>query len=327
MTDTVRWGILATGRIARLFTEDLLLTGRQVAAVGSRSLQNAERFAAEFGIAKAYGSYEELLADPGVDVVYVATPHPFHAENALGALQAGKHVLLEKPFTLNASEAQQVVDLAKVKGLVVLEAMWTRFLPHMKRVREIVASGILGEVRMIVADHMQRLPDDPAHRVNALALGGGALLDLGIYPISFAWHLLGPPRSFEAAARFRPTGADAEIAVILRHETDAISSLLAASDITGPNLAAVVGTEGRIAIGSPWYRPTTARLVSHNGDVLEEFSSPVVGRGRQYQADELERLVREGRTAGEILPPQESVDIMRALDAIRARIGLRYPNE
>jgi predicted dehydrogenase len=323
----VRWGILATGRIAGLFTEDLLLTGHSVVAVGSRSRQSAARFAAQFGISRAHGSYEELVADPEVDVVYVATPHPLHAENAIAALQAGKHVLVEKAFTMNAAEAEKVVSLARRKGLIVLEAMWTRFLPHMMRIREIVASGSLGEVRAVIADHMQHLSDDPAHRLNDLRLGGGALLDLGIYPISLAWDILGEPRSISTTARFKASGADAQVAVTLRHAGEAISTVVAASDAVGSNTATVIGSRGRIAIDSFWYKPTTFRVYDDEGDVIEEFKSSVTGRGRQYQAVEVERLIASGKTAGDILPPGQSVAIMRTLDAIRAQIGLRYPGE
>jgi predicted dehydrogenase len=226
MTDDLRWGILATGLIAGLFTADLLRMGHKVTAVGSRSDQTARRFAAQFGIAKAHGSYEALFADPEVDIVYVATPHPLHAANAIAALEAGKHVLVEKPFTINAAEAQKVVDLAERRGLVVLEAMWTRFLPHMLRIREIVSSGALGEIRAVIADHTQDLPDDPTHRLNALELGGGALLDLGIYPISFTWDILGAPQSVQATARFKATGADAEVATLFRHAGGAVSLTL-----------------------------------------------------------------------------------------------------
>jgi predicted dehydrogenase len=202
MTKPLRWGILGTGWIADLFVKDLLLTGHQVSSVGSRTQENAERFAARFGIPNAHGSYEHLVADPQVDIVYVATPHPMHAGNAMAALNAGKHVLIEKPITVNAAEARVIVDLAKARKLVVLEAMWTRFLPHMVRIRELIASGALGTVYSVVADHTRDLPDDPQHRLNALELGGGALLDLGIYPVSFAWDILGQPEQILSMARF-----------------------------------------------------------------------------------------------------------------------------
>jgi predicted dehydrogenase len=177
---SVRWGILATGGIARAFTRDLLLHGHRVVAVGSRSADSARAFGEELGIRKTHGSYDDLVGDPEVDVVYVATPHNLHADNALAALQQGKHVLVEKAFTVNAKQAVAVADAARERKLVVLEAMWTRFLPHMRYVHSVLDGGRLGEVRSLHADHTQRLPTDPRHRLNAIDLAGGALLDLGV---------------------------------------------------------------------------------------------------------------------------------------------------
>jgi predicted dehydrogenase len=327
MADTLRWGILATGWIAEQFTRDLQLTGRPVVAVGSRSRESAERFAARFGIPRTHASYADLAADPEVDIVYVATPHPMHAANAIMALEAGKHVLVEKAFTINAAEAQRVVDAADRHGRVVLEAMWTRFLPHMVRVREILASGQLGDIISLVADHTQDLPDDPGHRLNDLALGGGALLDLGIYPISFAWDVLGEPTRIEAMARFKPTGADAEVATLFRHRNGAISTTLSASDAAGPNTASIIGTKGRIDIGQVWYLPANLRVYDNEHRLVEEYVSNVAGRGMQYQAAEIEHLIQTGQSAGTILPPTETVAIMQTLDTIREQIGLRYPGE
>lgn len=327
MTGHPRWGILGTGLIARLFTSDLLEMGHQVTAVGSRAHQTARGFATQFGIARAHGSYDALFADPGVDIVYIATPHPLHAPNAIAALEAGKHVLVEKPFTINAAEAQQVMEQAARRGLLALEAMWTRFLPHMIRIRQILASGTLGEIRAVVADHAQDLPDDPAHRLNALDLGGGALLDLGIYPISFAWNVLGAPKTIQATARLKATGADAEVATLFRHSNDAVSLTVSMSDAAGPNIATVIGTQGRIDIKSVWYEPTDFLVYDSNGTVVEEYKSAVAGRGMQYEAAEAERLIGSGSLVSEILPPAETIAIMRTLDAIRAQIGLRYPTE
>jgi predicted dehydrogenase len=327
MATGLHWGILATGWIADLFVRDLQLTGHQIAAVGSRTQQGADSFATRFNIPKAHGSYEALVADREVDVVYVATPHPMHADSALMVLNAGKHVLIEKPFTINAAQARRIVDLATAKNLVVLEAMWTRFLPHMVRIREIVASGTLGRVYSVMADHTRDLPSDPSHRLNALELGGGALLDLGIYPISFAWDILGKPEEIKAMARFKDTGADAEVATIFRHAGGAMSTTISSSDNGGPNVALILGTEARIEIASTWYMPTSFRVIDRNEKVISEYSSSVAGRGMQYQADEIERLVAAGKSAGDILPPEESVSIMQTLDAIRAQIGLRYPGE
>jgi predicted dehydrogenase len=327
MTDRLRWGILGTGGIARLFTSDLNLTGFTVAAVGSRTQEAADAFAAEHGIPRAHGSYEALAADPEVDAIYVSTPHPFHASGALLALEHGKHVLVEKPFTLNAAEAREVVDLANAAGLVVLEAMWTRWLPHMVRVRELIASGALGEVRAVLADHDQKLPLDPAHRIQNPALGGGALLDLGIYPVSFAWDVFGAPSSVHAISSPTATGVDRQTAIILGYPGGEQAVLHTQLDARGPSTAAIIGTEARIQIDPVWYTPTSFSLIDPADAVIERFEQQVPGRGMQFQAVELERLVAAGAVAGEILPPEQSVAIMGTLDEIRRQIGLRYPGE
>ncbi|WP_037155817.1 Gfo/Idh/MocA family protein [Rhizobium freirei] len=327
MAKTIRWGILATGWIADLFVKDLIQTGHSVAAVGSRAQESADRFAKIYGIVRAHGSYQALVEDPHVDIIYIATPHPQHVSAAKLALNAGKHILVEKPFTLNAKEAAEIVDLARAKGLVVLEAMWTRFLPHMRRIRELIADGMIGEVRSITADHRQKLPDDPKHRLNALQLGGGALLDLGIYPVSFAWDILGKPASIKAMATFQDTGVDRQIAMLFQYASGAIVTTLSSSDSSGPNRASIVGTKGRIEIDRVWYSPTTFRVHDNENNILETFDGSVEGRGMQFQAEEAERLVRNGLIESEIMPPSQSVDIMATLDEVRAQIGLKYPSE
>jgi predicted dehydrogenase len=327
MTEKLRWGILGTGLIARLFTSDLNLTGHTVTAVGSRTQQSADTFAAEHGIPRAHGSYEQLVADPEVDVIYISTPHPFHAEGALLALSHGKHVLVEKPFTVNAAEARQVVELAEEKGLIVLEAMWTRWLPHMIRIRELIASGALGEVRALIADHDQKLPDDPEHRIQNPALGGGALLDLGIYPVSFAWDVFGAPSSVYAISSPTATGVDRQTAIVLGYPGGEQAVLHTQLDARGPATAVIVGTDARVEIEPVWYNPTSFSLIDSSDTVLERYELEVPGRGMQFQADELERLVAEGRGAADVLPPAETVAIMGTLDEIRSQIGLRYPGE
>lgn len=327
MTERLRWGILATGGIAHAFANDLKLNGFTVQAVGSRSQESADAFAAEFGIPNAHGSYEALVADPEVDVIYVSTPHPMHAAGATLALEAGKHVLVEKAFTVNAAEARALAELAASKGLLVLEAMWTRYLPHMARIREIIAEGTLGDLRTLIADHTQLLSDDPEHRINALALGGGALLDLGIYPVSFAWDLFGAPASIHASATFRPTGADAQIAVVFGYEGGRMAVTHSASDAQGANTAVVLGTAARIEIDHVWYTPTTFRVVAADGTLLEEYRSEVTGRGMHFQAEAVERLVAAGTLTGDLLPIDETVAIMATLDEIRRQVGLVYPGE
>ncbi|MFC5930843.1 gfo/Idh/MocA family oxidoreductase [Cryobacterium melibiosiphilum] len=324
----IRWGILATGGIAHAFTDDLVKNGHTVQAVGSRTPGAAAAFADEFGIPTAHASYEALVADPQVDVVYVATPHPFHEANARLALNAGKHVLIEKPFALNAQQARAIVDLATGRNLLVMEAMWTRFLPHMVRIREILAAGTIGEVHTLIADHCQSLPADPGHRLNALELGGGALLDLGIYPLSFASSLFGVPESILATATFKPTGADAHVATLFRYPGGAIASTVSVSDSVGPNTAVIIGSLGRIEIDAVWYSPTTFRVYSATGDLLETFvTGELTGRGMYCEAQEIERLIRAGSVSSVVMPPEESVTIMQGLDAVRAQIGLRYPGE
>lgn len=326
MGDTLRWGILATGWIAELFVHDLISSGLHVQAIGSRSADKAREFAGKFKVQASHGSYEDLVADPAVDIIYIATPHPQHVETALLALDAGKHVLVEKPFTLNAGEAARIVQRAREKNLVVLEAMWTRFLPHMRRIHEIIADGTLGELKSVSAEHRQFLPTDPLHRLNNLELGGGALLDLGIYPISFAHDILGAPTSIKATARFKDTGVDAEIATLMQHKGGAISTTVSALDCRGPNTATIYGSKARIEIATTWYVPTSFQVIAHEGHVIETFSQKVEHRGMQFQAFEMERLVRTGE-ASVIMSPDETVAIMKTLDAVRAEIGLVYPGE
>jgi predicted dehydrogenase len=322
----LRWGILATGGIAERFVRDLQLAGLQVQAVGSRSEGRAQAFAARLGIARAHGSYAALVGDPAVDIVYIATPHPQHAENALLALAAGKHVLVEKPFALNARQAERVVALARQTQRVVLEAMWTRFLPPMQRIRDIIAAGTIGQLRSLHAEHRQDLPRDPAHRINAPALGGGALLDLGIYPLSFAVDLLGPPQAILAQARLTPSGVDAEVATLMRHAGDALSSSVSAIDGAGRNAATVYGTHGRIELDPVWYAATTFTVYDAQGAVVERYQPDVAGRGMQYQAFEMEALVRGGGESAR-MPPDQSVAILRMLDEVRRQIGVAYPGE
>jgi predicted dehydrogenase len=328
MSSTFRWGILGTGWIAEMFVTDLKATGIAVTAVGSRSQESADAFGSRFEIPARHPSYEALVADPDVDAVYVATPHPMHAENALLAIAAGKHVLVEKPFTLNAREAEKVAEAARRAGVVVLEAMWSRFLPSMVRIREIIAAGTIGEVRTLIADHDQLLPKDPAHRINNPELGGGALLDLGVYPVSFAVDLFGAPISVTAKGDKTATGVDRQVALILEHAGGAISVLHTALDTQGANTATVVGTEGRIEIDSVWYEQTSFTVYAgKESEVVERYEETVPSRGMQFQAWELERVVGEGRAESSLLPLDETVAVMAVLDEARRQVGVVYPGE
>lgn len=323
----LRWGILGPGGIAKAFAADLVLHGFDVRAVGSRSQSTADEFAAEYGVPNVHTSYESLVNDPEVDVVYIATPHPFHAEQAILALNAGKHVLIEKPFTLNAAEAQAVVALAAERGLVVLEAMWSRFLPHMDRIREIIAAGTLGELRNVTAGHNQLLSTDPAHRINAPELGGGALLDLSVYPISFASDLFGTPERIQASGTLQDVGTDIEVTTLFTYANGATAVTLASSRAPGPNRASIVGTKAWIEIDRTWQDPADFRVLGPDAEVIESYTSDVAGRGMQYQAWELERIVASGELSGDRLPVAETISIMETMDEVRRQIGVRYPGE
>lgn len=324
-TRPLRWGVLGAGLIAGLFVADLRTAGLTVAAVGSRTLPSAAAFAAEHALSRVHASYAALCEDPDVDIVYVATPNVLHRENALQAIAAGKHVLVEKPFAMDRTQAREIVDAARATGVVVMEAMWTRFLPHMARVRELVRTGSLGDVRTVTADHDQRLSADPTHRINDLALGGGALLDLGVYPISFAVDLLGLPTSVQAHATMTSTGVDQQTSVLMGHAGGRQSVSHSAIDTPGPVRAAVLGTDARIELAPWWYNATGFIVRDAEDRVLETFSRPVVGRGMQYEAIELERVIREGLPESPLMPAEESIAIMGVLDAVRSQIGLVFP--
>ncbi|WP_225642511.1 Gfo/Idh/MocA family protein [Streptomyces werraensis] len=323
----VGWGILGPGGIANIFTRDLIAHGHRVAAVGSRSADNARAFAEKWGIERPHGSYDELLSDPDVDIIYVATPHNFHAANATAALRSGKHVLVEKAFTVNAAEARSVFGLGRAKGLLVMEAMWTRFLPHMAYVRSVIERGVVGEIRSLHADHTQRLPSDPAHRLNNPALAGGCLLDLGVYPVSFSHDILGEPLEVTGRGILRDTGVDVSVSTVLRHRNDAVSTSYSSMETIGPNMAVVLGTEGRIEIGSVWYSPAVVTVKDAAGQVLERFDEPVSGRGMQYQAAEAERLIAAGELESPLMSHEQSIAVMATMDAVREQIGVRYPDE
>ena len=247
MTTPIRWGLMATGGIARAFAQDLrLLPDCELVAVGSRAQASADAFAADFAAPRAYGSYAELAADPEVDAVYVSPPHPGHAAATILALEHGKAVLCEKPFAMDRGEAQRMVDAARANGAFLMEAMWTRFLPHVARIREILAAGTLGEVVYVTAEHGQWFVEDAAHRLFAPLLGGGALLDLGIYPVSFAHFVLGAPRDVTAVSTPAFTGVDATTSMILRYDSGAHAVLTTSLAAASSNPATIYGTPARI---------------------------------------------------------------------------------
>ncbi len=269
---TLRWGILGPGGIAESFAADLAhVPGAQLVAVGSRDRDRAVAFAARRGIPYAHGSYEALVADPVVDIVYVATPHNRHAEDALLCLAAGKHVLVEKPFTISGDEAQRVSEAARVSGCFVMEAMWTRFFPLFEMARELIVSGRIGSVIELRADFGNVVPYDPTHRLWNPDLAGGALLDLGVYPMTWAVGLLGWPQALDADAAFARNGVDEATGMRLLHEGGAVSLLHVSQRRRTPNRVVVEGTDGRLTIAAPLYAPRRV-TVSHHGGAAQATS-------------------------------------------------------
>lgn len=326
MTKHIRWGVLGTGNIARQFARGLQnLPDAELAAVGSRRFETAQTFAETFG-GRAYGSYEALAADPEVDAVYISTPHTLHAENSLLCLERGKAVLCEKPFALNAGEARRVIGAARAKKLFLMEAMWTRFFPLMTTLRELIGAGRIGEVRLLQADFGFRSVVDPAHRLYDPALGGGALLDVGVYPVSLASYVLGTPTEVSSHAHLGETGVDEQAAIILKYDFGALALLSTAIRTATPQEALIMGTEGNIRLHTPWWQPQGLTITDANGDE-ETLSSPLPHNGYAYEAAEVGHCLREGVLESPVMPLDETLAIMSTLDACRAQWGLRYPSE
>ncbi|MGC8633241.1 MAG: Gfo/Idh/MocA family protein [Candidatus Limnocylindrales bacterium] len=328
----VRWGILGTGTIASSFATDLARVPQaELRAVGSRTQASADAFAGRFGIPVRHVGYRSLVEDSTLDVVYVALPHPWHHAWTRAALEAGRAVLCEKPFTVTAAEARDLVATARSRGRFLMEAMWNRFLPTLARVREILDDGALGEIRTVQADLGVQMTPDPASRLFAPELGGGALLDLGVYPVSFASFVLGAPQSVQAVATPTATGVDAQCSAILRYASGAHAVVHTTLEVNTPSGAVVAGTRGRIELSGPLYDPWSVRLVrgpNPGAEVLEELHhAGEPGHGWAREAAEVGRCLAAGLLESPRMPLDESVSIMETLDEIRRQIGLRYPFE
>lgn len=323
---TFRWGIIGTGGIAQTFAEDLKhLDGHIVAAVGSRSMSSAEKFAGKFPEAIACGNYEELVrAD--VDAVYVATPHPMHYENSLLAMRAGKPVLCEKAFTVNAKQARHLVAYSQENRIPLMEAMWSRFLPHLQQVKQLVSDGTLGEITNIVADHGQFIPYERAPRLWEPELGGGALLDLGIYPLTLAHLILGSPVSIHADATLTDKKVDLNTSMMLRYANGAHALLSCTMASRGSVSAMIVGDKARIEIDGSFYAPSSFRVITRDGDVTE-YPKRYEGHGLREEATEFARIVRSDEIESPLMPHQTSIELMEMMDEIRAQIGVKYPSE
>jgi predicted dehydrogenase len=325
--EAIRWGILGTGRIADVFATGLAdLPDAELAAVGSRAAETAARFGDKFGIPRRHASYAALAEDPAVQIVYVATPHTAHHPAVRLCLEAGKAVLCEKPFTINAAEAADLIELARARRLFLMEAMWTRFLPLMARVRELVAAGAIGEPRLLTADFGFRHPGGPDHRLFNPQLGGGALLDVGVYLVSLASMLFGQSERAVGLAHLGPTGVDEQAAVVLRYPGGQLAQLTAATRTSSPQEVTLMGSVGRLRIHPLWWKPTRLTLTRPDGSE-EDFEIPFVGNGYNYEAAEAMRCLRAGALESPVMPLDETLAVMRTLDEVRAGWGLRYPME
>lgn len=320
------WGVLGPGGIARAFAQDLKnIQGHHIGAVGSRTLAHATSFSKEFG-GVTYGSYEELVTDSTVDAIYVATPHPAHHDNVILALNHGKPVLCEKPFAVNSEQAQAMVDAARRNNCALMEAMWARFLPHYGHIRTIIATGVLGPILSIHADHGQRLADQNITRLVDPNLAGGALLDLGIYPVSLAHMVLGSPREITASAVMTDRGVDAQTSMIFDYDNGAQAVLTTTMVEQTPCRAVIAGLHGWLEIDRTFYNPASMRIVFNDGSVTE-YPNTYVGHGLREQAQHFKAMVTSGALESDLLTWQDSVEIMQMLDRVRDHIELKYPFE
>jgi predicted dehydrogenase len=326
VTAPIRWGILGTGSIARKMAEAInSLPDAELAAVGSRAKETAEKFGEEFNIPRRHASYEELARDAEVDIIYVATPHNFHKANSILCMEHGKAVLCEKPFALNASEAEQMIRMARTNRVFLMEAIWTRFLPTLTKCREALAQGTIGEVRMVQADFGFRAGWNPEGRLLNPNLAGGGLLDVGVYTVSLASMVLGEPKRLATLAHIGETGVDEQCGVILGYDGGRLAVLSSAVRTTTPMEADILGTDGMIRLHSPWWRGSQLSIVA--GGKTELIDAPFGSNGFEYQATEAMTCLRQGKLESSIIPLEETLSIMQTLDAIRAQWGLKYPME
>jgi predicted dehydrogenase len=327
MAKTLRWGIIGPGRIAHKFAKGLdFVDGAELTAVGSRSIDRAHAFADEYDIPQRFGSYEELAEQGDVDAIYIATPHPAHADNALLCLNADKAVLCEKPLTVNAAEARRVIDAARQNSVFCMEAMWSRFAPPFTKLRELIATGALGEVRMVHAHFCFRAGWNPDSRTLNPDLAGGGLLDVGVYPISLASMLLGKPTHISGSAHIGETGVDEQAGMVLGYDGGRVAVLSCGVRTNSPKTVTVCGTEAMVTIDNAWWGDRGLTLIPAGGEP-ECMPLPRVGNGYNYEAEEVARCLADGKLESDIMPLDESLAVMETMDELRCQWGLTYPCE
>ena len=322
---TYNWGILGTGWIAKKMTDALpFVPNAKLYAVASRNKATADAYAKEHNIGKAYGSYEELVNDPAIDVVYVATPHNLHYENTILALEHGKNVLCEKPFAVNGREVRGMIAKAREKNLFLMEALWSRFLPNVIKAKEIIDSGQIGKVNLLAADFGLGLPFDPNHRLFNKQLIGGSLLDLGIYPLFLALYLLGKPKSMKAIAGMGITNVDYNCSFTLGYENDCMATMYSSCIAQTDVVATIYGEKGKIVFDKWWFTPVPIHLFDADGKEIP-VKLDFIGNGYNYEAVEVVKCLENVKKQSDLMSWDDSLQLIDMLDAIRKEIGLTYP--
>jgi scyllo-inositol 2-dehydrogenase (NADP+) len=323
---TIRWGILSTGRIAKKFTEGLRVVDNcEVYAVGSRNIETARQFADENKIQRSYGSYEELFQDPDVDIIYVASPQDMHFEHTMGALENNKHVLCEKPFAMNCKEVVAMIKRAQEKKLFLMEALWSRFLPNILKVKELIDSGEIGNVQLLTSYFSIKYEGDFKHWRFNKELGGGSLLDLGIYNAFLSLFLLGKPSSIIACAGMGETGVDYTCSYTFQYEKETLAIMYSSLIAQAPVIAEIHGEKGKIFLEHLWFCPSNIRITDYNGNERRiEFD--FIGNGYNYEAEEANNCIRHGKIQSDLWSWNNSIELVETMDSIRKIIGLVYPN-
>jgi predicted dehydrogenase len=323
---TFNWGVIGCGKIAQVFATDVqTIPGADIYAVASRSLEKAERFAQANGTAIAVGSYKALLEIEELDAVYVATPHVFHAENSIMCLNAKIPVLCEKPLAMDARQVRQMIAAAKFNDTFLMEAMWTRFMPPVGKALEIINSGVIGELNSVKADFGFAANFNPEHRLFNPALGGGSLLDIGIYPVFLAILLFGKPQQIDAEAVLGKTGIDNACGILLKFPEEKIAILHSTLMSDTSTEAFIYGSAGYIHIHSSWHKMTNVSLHLHEKDMVQHFEFEKNSQGYNYEAEEAMRCIAEGKLESEAMSHAFSLQLIETLDAIRHKAGINFP--
>ena len=321
----IKWGILSTGWIAHKFATALqVVENSEIYAVGSRNMESAQKFATEFNIPKAYATYEELVSDPGIDVIYIGTPHNLHVENTLLAMNHNKHVLCEKPLGVNLKEATLLIETAKEKNLFLMEALWSRFLPNIIKTKELIDSGEIGEVKLLTASFSILSDNGPEHRHYNIDLCGGTILDTGIYNIFLSLLLLGKPKSFTAMAGLSEQGGDNSCSYTFQYEKDTLSVMYSSFLAETPVVAEIHGTKGKIVLNHLWFCPGNVKLIYRDGKE-KTFEFKFKSNGYEFEAEETVNCILAGKTQSDLWSWNDSIQLISQMDSIRKGCGIVYP--